>query len=217
MGGAIAENARSRQLPNVATVPYKATISSLRKGAARDMQLPDPLPDKACGACTACCVYLAIDDPALKKPADVPCIHMVAGRGCAIHPHHPRTCQTWQCGWRFLRLGAEMRPDRSHVLLVPAIEPGPGLPKGGLKIVLTQEGPAGLINGELLNLLAKSVLGGVPIYLTYGTKNAREALVNEVIEAAVVARDKQELVKALFGLFNDLAAAVARDRDDAKT
>lgn len=173
------------------------------------MRLPDPLPDKECGECTVCCVHLAIDDPDLKKPADIACVHMAPGGGCALHPHHPQTCRAWQCGWRFLGLSAAMRPDRSQILLVPAIGPGPLGQKGGLKVVLTRREGALLANDEFLNLLAKSVLGDIPFYLTCGSADAREVFLNDLVGPAIAGRDKQALIDILLQLFADLSAATS--------
>ena len=174
------------------------------------MRLPEPLPNKACGECTACCVHLAIDDPALKKPADVPCLHMILGSGCAIHPRHPETCRTWHCGWRFLQLSEAMRPDRAGILLVPEIGSEPGYQRGGLTIVLAGDDASALGKEELLNLIAKCTLGGVPIYLTCGTgTTAKKAVLNEIAKAAIVQGNKGELLQLLRKLHRDLAAAAA--------
>ena len=44
-----------------------------------------PIPDsRGCGGCTACCVALKFDTPELRKDANVPCPHLVAG-GCGIY------------------------------------------------------------------------------------------------------------------------------------
>ena len=40
------------------------------------------VPDRECGACTACCTHLAI--VAIDKLAGVTCEHCIAGAGCAI-------------------------------------------------------------------------------------------------------------------------------------
>jgi hypothetical protein len=103
---------------------------------------------------------MEIDDPELSKPDCQPCVHLMTGRGCAIQDRKPRTCRTWFCGWRFLHLSDAVRPDRCGVMLAP--EPGatPGFEKGGLRVVLVDGDRHGLLNDELLDLLARCVTGG---------------------------------------------------------
>lgn len=75
-------------------------------------------PGRECGACTACCVTLTIDEPGLRKPADVPCANLSPGGGCGIYALRPSVCRTWYCAWRKLaQLPDELRPDISGVLL----------------------------------------------------------------------------------------------------
>ena len=76
------------------------------------------VPGRACGACTACCLELAIEDPVLSKPAGALCAHCAPGRGCGIYEARPATCRDWHCGWRALAwLGEAHRPDRWGVLV----------------------------------------------------------------------------------------------------
>lgn len=114
------------------------------------------------------------------------------------------------CGWRFLKLSDAMRPDRSHILLVPEFGTGAGYEKGGLKLVLCENDRVALASDELLNLLAKCTLSGVPVYLTCGAAFAKQALINEIAKPVVAARRKDEFLKLLYKLFDDLAASVAK-------
>jgi hypothetical protein len=70
---------------------------------------------RTCGTCDLCCRLPAIDwpeYPELHKPADVPCLHLVLGRGCAIHADRPMHCASFQCLW-LMGFGPEaLRPDR---------------------------------------------------------------------------------------------------------
>jgi hypothetical protein len=71
---------------------------------------------RACGACMLCCQVPAI--PELDKPAGIMCVHAVAGKGCTIRAHRPRTCHQFFCGWRLdPNLGAEWKPDVSGFFL----------------------------------------------------------------------------------------------------
>ena len=174
------------------------------------MKLPDPIAGRECGACTACCVEMAVDDPALKKPANQACPHMRGG--CAIHDHLPETCRHWYCGWRFLNLSDAMRPDRSRILLSPELGNTPGYEKGGLRVVLMENDRAALRNEELLALIARCVQGGVPIFLSWGEGDfAKRALVNEQAVASVKAGDKPGFVAALEELLEGLARQVVMD------
>jgi len=174
------------------------------------MRLPDPTPGRSCGACTACCVEIAIDDPQLQKPDHVACMHMREGQGCTIHDRLPKTCRNWYCGWRFLTLSDAMRPDLSHVMLSP--EMGPSGDKGGLRIVLLDENRAALEQGELLDLIAKCIAGGIPIFLSWGhAAMAKRVLVNPVAAEAVAAGDKPRFVAVLRDLLAGLVQQVAMD------
>lgn len=105
-----------------------------------------------------------------------------------------------------------MRPDLSHILLVPELETDERYGKGGLKIVLSGDDRAALANDELLNLLAKCLLGGVPAYLTCGTGPAKQALINDIAKPALAARRKDELRRVLYELFDAMTAAAAEEQ-----
>lgn len=172
------------------------------------MQLPPVLPGRVCGECTVCCVELEINDPELSKPDYVACRHMVQG-GCAIHARQPQACRNWFCGWRFLNLSDAMRPDRSGVMLSPELGTTPGQEKGGLRVVLVNGERGGLVNDELLDLLARCIAGGVPIFLSYGNgRFARRALVNDAAGPAIAAGDKPLFLDVLTGLLDAMAGAV---------
>lgn len=72
---------------------------------------------RQCGACTACCHVLEIDDPELQKPAGVLCRH--CDKGCVIYDRRPKVCRDWLCMWREFPglLDESWRPDRSGVLM----------------------------------------------------------------------------------------------------
>ena len=106
-----------------------------------------------------------------------------------------------------------MRPDRSKILLVPELASDPHYAKGGLKVVLVGEDRGALANDELLNLLAKCMLAGVPVYLTHGTGFAKQALINEVAKPVIMEARKIEFLRLLQTLHQDMAAA-AEERPD---
>lgn len=87
----------------------------------------------ACGECQACCVTLYIasggDWPWPAKRSHQAC-HHCTGSGCNIFARRlrPRFCHTFECLWLKSQLSddpmsAEMRPDRSGVILTGP-EPG---------------------------------------------------------------------------------------------
>ena len=97
----------------------------------------------------------------------------------------------------------------AEVPLAP--EPGatPGFEKGGLRVVLVDGDRHGLLNDELLDLLARCVAGGVPIFLSYGNgRFAKRALINEPARPAIAAGDKPLLVETLCSLLDAMAEAV---------
>lgn len=78
---------------------------------------------RVCGNCAVCCVATVI--PELKKPAHVPCAHLV-GDGvsqhrCSIYadPAKPKACSVFRCAWLDEpTLGDGCRPDRLGVMIV---------------------------------------------------------------------------------------------------
>lgn len=72
---------------------------------------------RRCGACTACCHVLEIDDAQLVKPAGVLCGHCT--NGCTIYDRRPKVCRDWLCMWREFPglLDDSWRPDRCGVLM----------------------------------------------------------------------------------------------------
>ena len=81
-----------------------------------DLFLGPPLAERACGSCVVCCKVLKIDEPDLRKAAQVLCPNCT-GSGCAIYESRPEVCRSWHCAWRRVAsMGEEMRPDRLGVL-----------------------------------------------------------------------------------------------------
>lgn len=71
---------------------------------------------RTCGACTACCKIMSIDE--LKKPPSVWCPHCEIAKGCKIYDDRPHSCRIFQCLWlKDSRLPDAMRPDKTKVVL----------------------------------------------------------------------------------------------------
>jgi uncharacterized protein len=73
-----------------------------------------------CGDCTMCCKLLAVKE--LDKPARTDCLHIIQGvatrPGCSIYHQRPKSCKVFDCLWlQEDDMPAELRPDRSHVVL----------------------------------------------------------------------------------------------------
>lgn len=75
---------------------------------------------RTCGTCTICCKVIAVAQ--LAKPRDQWCPHCTPGKGCGIfgQPARPAVCGGFVCAWLIGEgLPEFMRPDRSHVVVVP--------------------------------------------------------------------------------------------------
>ena len=81
------------------------------------------VPGRVCGGCTACCRLLDIDEPDLRKPRDVLCVHCTGG-GCSRYPDWPGICGKWFCAWRRIPSMPEfLRPDRLGVMFYLSVKP----------------------------------------------------------------------------------------------
>ena len=93
-----------------------------------DRQAFPLVPGRECGACHACCQYLNIDTPQLRKPPNILCRHW--NNGCGIYEDRPGPCRTFFCGWRITAyLDDDWRPDRSNIFLrvAPTESGAPGV------------------------------------------------------------------------------------------
>lgn len=159
--------------------------------------------DRVCGECTACCRELTIDDPALRKPAAVPCAHCVPGRGCAVYAARPATCRDWHCGWRSLPwLSEALRPDRSGLLVLVEAGDAPGQAALVFNVVPAGPGEAAevLSRAACLDVLGALVREGVPVFLgikdATGRHGVRLAL-NGALATVARARDGNALRTAV--------------------
>jgi hypothetical protein len=85
---------------------------------------------RTCGDCVACCIYLQIDDPVLKKKGMKHCPFVetdepevpgqsvcFTGKGCKIQNAKPETCVGFQCEWLKGNGDEEDRPDLCGILV----------------------------------------------------------------------------------------------------
>jgi hypothetical protein len=172
------------------------------------MSVFQPLSGRDCGDCAACCVELAIDDPELQKPDEVPCPHLAA-HGCTVYERRPHTCRTWYCGWRLIALGDDMRPDRSKVLMIPEMGDLPGYERGGLKLSPIGADLRVLLQDELVDFVGKCVARDIPIWLTFGAgPAAKRLLVNDLLKPAVRVGDRAGFVQGMRAALAQLEARV---------
>lgn len=158
------------------------------------------IPGRECGSCSACCVTLRIEEPTLKKLADVPCPKLLPEGGCGIYENRPGVCRSWFCGWRIMhQLDNSWRPDRSKIIVRLYSGRTGGLilqPLGKASELLTSE--------KVLSIVRGCVDGGVPIYISIRTKpDSCHALLhlNYAFKDAVASNNLQavelEMLKAI--------------------
>jgi hypothetical protein len=105
-------------------------------GSFEDRLFGAPVAGRTCGACTACCFEITIDDPALKKPPRQTCAHCVA-EGCSIYDDRPGDCRSWFCAWRRVgELPDHLRPDRCGLLACLVENPGAENPLQRLYLIV---------------------------------------------------------------------------------
>lgn len=75
-----------------------------------------------CGSCTLCCKVMEV--PELEKDAGAWCTHCDKRNGCTVYDARPISCRVFDCIWLQSQkrededpMPAELRPDRSHVVL----------------------------------------------------------------------------------------------------
>ena len=82
--------------------------------------------ENACQGCDLCCDLLSV--PALRKGRNVACRHIGPAPvgGCTIYRKRPRACGGFECIWLesqrrtdAWKMGPDMRPDQSHVVMGP--------------------------------------------------------------------------------------------------
>jgi len=153
------------------------------KGLSKDKE-SHLVSGRECGECTACCVFLLIDDEGFKKPADQACSHMIEKGGCKIYSERPSVCQNWYCAWRFMaQLGEEWRPDRSGILLRSDEEGIIFQPIREPKEVLTSE--------RALELIGGGIEQGISLSMSIPTKKGFRSYsmpLNEHLDVAIRSR-----------------------------
>lgn len=74
---------------------------------------------RKCGNCTACCIYLGIEE--LKKPTTVKCKHLRGPahihKRCSIYRNRPVSCSEYTCVWLDGWGPEELHPIKSGMLI----------------------------------------------------------------------------------------------------
>ncbi|HTU25689.1 MAG TPA: hypothetical protein VMF30_09845 [Pirellulales bacterium] len=101
-------------MPTVLFSPNEAGSEGSRAEAA-GTHAAASTPDQAaaariCGACTACCTVLGVEE--LDKENYRPCPHNCGH--CAIYDSRPATCRTWSCQWLLGHIDGDerLRPEQ---------------------------------------------------------------------------------------------------------
>jgi uncharacterized cysteine cluster protein YcgN (CxxCxxCC family) len=145
--------------------------------------------DRSCGPCAACCIHLSIDDPALKKAADVVCPNYdTRAKGCSIYADRPAACRTFYCAWRLLpELGNDWRPDICGILI--RLNRTPDGDEVYFKLI---GGLSVIANPNLAMVVAGMIAAGVKAHLVLqGTPELEPATIplNASLEPAIRTRD----------------------------
>lgn len=151
------------------------------------------IPNRTCGACNACCWALKVDDPELKKVPAKLCPNWKPEHKCTIYENRSETCRDWHCGWRFMPLGDEWRPDLCGFLITSASQTFPAHAEDGVQFELI--GGPDKIHWPPFSILAADFMrNSVPVYLSVlrgeGFSSIRISLSgNEALRRALLQRD----------------------------
>lgn len=150
------------------------------------------VPDRECGACTACCIHLRIDEEALQKEADTSCTHLSATKGCGIYDDRPGVCRGWYCGWRMLDfLDEGWRPDLCGIMI--RVEP--------TRLVLQATGSIrAYFTNPVLQFIGAAIDSGKTIAVNVRGKPGHTSATMELngeLAAAVTARDKKGVIEGV--------------------
>lgn len=170
------------------------------------------VPDRSCGTCTACCVYLQIETGGIEKPAGVPCRHLTACNGCGIYDDRPQLCRTYHCLWRSVdAMADEWRPDRSGILM--QLDELPAGPDDPFSVVVVLIGPPELmLNDRFAALAGGFIESGTALHLTYLAEPGQPALrvhLNPILASAIAARNLVDVRALLLHCYRSLEQAKA--------
>jgi hypothetical protein len=124
-------------------------------------------PGKDCGACVVCCKAMAIDTPELRKPAGVLCRYNT-GSGCGIYDDRPPVCRQWHCGWiRSASLSADLRPDKSDLLIKYIVNPDAPRPFERFCVVIQIMGHEMFTKDNLYRVIDQFKERHIPVWVSF--------------------------------------------------
>lgn len=145
--------------------------------------------NRKCGSCSVCCHALRIEQPNLKKLAGVPCQHLKPKGGCSIYSERPPVCQTWYCGWRILKIGPELRPDRCGVLI--------RFDGTSLCFQPIEDGKvSSLLDPEILRIIGSSIFNKMKVEISIPTREgycSSNVDVTEAMSESVKSQEYQQM------------------------
>ena len=118
-----------------------------------------------CGACTACCHSLGVDE--LQKPTFLSCEH-IGPRGCRCYHTRPASCRSFQCLWLLGMLDEADRPDRLGVIFCSTHHPAVG------NVPMLVEHRPGALRNVTVQRKLDAMLDRVPVVVL--TQHGREVL-----------------------------------------
>jgi hypothetical protein len=163
---------------------------SVTEGSFEDRLFGGLVPGRACGACTACCFEITIDDLQMQKPPRQTCMHCVSA-GCAIYADRPGDCRTWFCAWRRIAdLPDHLSPDRCGLLACLVENHGAENPLQRLYLIVQWLGAQPIVKSEAADqLLAALRRYGLPGWVGSGDRMSlhfpRQAVALAVMNGSV--------------------------------
>jgi hypothetical protein len=134
--------------------------------AAATPDLGRLVPDRGCGSCNRCCIWLTIDDPELRKAQGLPCTNLCSDSTCAIYATRPRTCRDYYCGFRRLDwVPSTLRPDLSSLLIGLQYDRPPSDPNWRLGVSFSLLSDAALNAEGFAETVATAVAAELPVWL----------------------------------------------------
>jgi hypothetical protein len=173
---------------------------------------------RECGACTACCTHLHVDEPDLQKLAGITCTNCSVGNGCAVYATRPKICRSWFCGWRIMReFDDAWRPDRSQILIALETENIPEQYETRFALRFDLIGSlAVVLEPRFLECVVAMVEEKNPVFVCVPKSPGRAAgktFLNEMLEEPVRLRD----VAAIRRLVVEAVGAAAKHEGEALT
>lgn len=167
-----------------------------------------------CGTCTACCSFAPIRVETLRKPANTLCAHCAEGQGCTVYEVRPQVCRGFYCSWFFLpELGPAWHPERSGVVIRSESFDNDTI------TILVLRFSEFLVSEDFAGLVGAWIEAGISVeFERVGPEGHLPAKmrVNELLEAAVAARDLREMQTIFAWSLAHIDQSHAWERDETE-